>query len=272
MLENVLQSSSNAATEDAVTGTKSRRAAKPRLDKTCAEAVDLAREALEDLTEGLGEYVGAEAEAERTVTHFFECTLPGYRGWRWAVVLTRVARARTATVSESALLPGPDALRPPAWVPWSDRVEAGDVGTGEVLPTEDDDERLMPAYQYSDDDGVEDIAFELGLGRKRVMNREGRQETAKRWYSGDAGPKAPVSKAAPDDARCGTCGFYMPLAGSMRQVFGVCANAYATDDGKAVAADHGCGAHSEISEFIDIDESGVDRTALVYDNDNPIEL
>lgn len=255
-----------------MTETKPRKAVKPRLDKACAEAVDLAREALDDLSEGLGEYIGAEAEAERTVAHFFDCTLPGYRGWRWAVVVTRVSRARTVTVCESALLPGPNALRPPEWVPWSDRVEAGDVGTGEVLPTEEDDDRLMPAYQYSDDDGVEDLAFELGVGRKRVMNREGRQDTAKRWYSGDAGPKAPVSKAAPTEARCGTCGFYLALAGSMRQAFGVCGNSYATDDGKAVAADHGCGAHSEISDFIEIEESTVDRTELVYDNQNPIDL
>jgi hypothetical protein len=37
----------------------------------------------------------------------------------------------------------------------------------------------------------------------------------------------------------------VPLAGSLRQLFGVCANEYAPDDGKVVAVDHGCGAHSE---------------------------
>ncbi|WP_343076237.1 DUF3027 domain-containing protein [Natronoglycomyces albus] len=242
------------------------------MDKICAEATDLAREAIADVAEGVGEYLCAEPEAERTVTHFFECTLPGYRGWRWAVVVTRVSRARTATVCESALLPGPDALRAPAWVPWSERVEAGDVGVGEILPTEEDDDRLMPAYQYSEDDAVEEVAYELGVGRKRVLNREGRQEAAQRWYEGPGGPKSDAAKSAPDAARCGTCGFYLPLAGSMRQVFGVCANSFASDDGRAVSADHGCGAHSEISDFIQIDESNIDRTGVVYDDESPDQL
>ena len=42
------------------------------------------------------------------------------------------------------------------------------------------------------------------------------------------------------------CGFYLPLAGSLRQVFGVCGNLFAPDDGRVVSADHGCGAHSEV--------------------------
>jgi hypothetical protein len=42
------------------------------------------------------------------------------------------------------------------------------------------------------------------------------------------------------------CGFYLPLAGSMRQLFGVCGNLFAPDDGRVVTADHGCGAHSEV--------------------------
>ena len=32
----------------------------------------------------------------------------------------------------------------------------------------------------------------------------------------------------------------------MKQLFGVCANVYAPDDGKVVSLDHGCGAHSEV--------------------------
>ena len=47
-------------------------------------------------------------------------------------------------------------------------------------------------------------------------------------------------------ARCGSCGFYLQLAGSMRQAFGVCGNEYAPDDAQVVSVDHGCGAHSEV--------------------------
>ncbi len=258
---------SSTATAAAKTRTR-----KPRLDRVCAEAVELARAAAEEAGDGVGEHLSVEAEAERVVTHYFDCELSGYRGWRWAVVLSRAPRARTATVSETALLPGPDALRPPAWVPWSDRLEAGEVGTGEVLPTGEDDDRLMPAYCYSEDDGVEDIAYELGLGRKRVMNREGRTETARRWYEGDRGPNAPISEAAPLSARCGTCGFYLPLAGSMRVAFGACANLYSSEDAKVVSADHGCGAHSEIGEFVDTTPQGVVQSETIYDDEGSEEL
>jgi hypothetical protein len=258
MLEDVPDSSITAAKT---------RPRKARLDRVLADALDLAREAAEEAGEGIGEHLSVEAETERVVTHYFDCTLAGYRGWRWAVVLTRAPRARVATVSETALLPGPDALRPPPWVPWSERLQGGEVGTGEVLPTDEDDDRLMPAYMLSDDDAVEDITFELGLGRERVMNREGRAEAAQRWYEGDRGPHAPIAEAAPAAARCGTCGFFLSLAGSMRQAFGVCANLYSSEDARVVSADHGCGAHSQISEFVDTTPQGVDKSEIIYDDE-----
>lgn len=236
----------------------------------CAEAVDLARSAAEETGDGVGDHLSAEAEADRVVTHLFDCELPGYRGWRWAVVVARAPRARNVTVSEVALLPGPDALTAPVWVPWAERLRAGDVGVGDLLPTDEDDERLMPSYVLSEDDAVEDIAFELGVGRARVMSREGRGETAQRWYDGDRGPQADISVSAPADARCGTCGFYLPLAGSLRQVFGVCGNLYASDDAKVVSADHGCGAHSEVLTGGEVAEEDVEHLDTVYD-DNLIE-
>lgn len=244
-------------------------ARRPRLDRLCAEAVELARAAAEETGDGVGEHLTTEAEADRVATHYFACDLPGYRGWRWAVVVARAPRARNVTVSETALLPGGDALTAPVWVPWADRLRAGDVGVGDLLPTDESDERLEPAYQLSDDDAVEDIAFELGVGRARVMSRDGRIDTAERWYEGDHGPTAEIATSAPDDARCGTCGFYLPLAGSMRQMFGACGNLYASDDGRVVSADHGCGAHSEVlSETVP--EEPVDHLDTVYD-DNLVE-
>ncbi len=218
-----------------------------KLDATCADAVGVARSALSEVDpDHIGEHVSVQAEGERLVTHFFECHLPGYRGWRWAVTVTRVPRSRHVTVCEAALLPGPEAVLAAPWVPWQERLRPGDLGVGDLLPTTPDDERLVPGYVHSDDPAVEEVSWELGLGRPRVMSREGRMETAQRWYDGDRGPDAPISVAAPRAARCGTCGFYLPLAGAMRQAFGVCGNMYAADDGQAVSADHGCGAHSEV--------------------------
>lgn len=234
--------------------------------------MDLAREAAESTGEGVGAHLETVADEDRVATHYFESTMPGYRGWRWAVVVTRVPRSKLVTVSEVAMLPGPDALRSPQWVPWMDRLTEHEVGVGDILPTSSEDDRLMPAYTHSDDEAVEDIAFELGVGRQRVMNRDGRAEAAQRWYDGDRGPFAPVAESAPKDARCGTCGFFLPLAGSMRLEFGACANLYSQEDGKVVSADHGCGAHSQVSDIVDTSPQGVYTSVTVYNDGTTEEL
>ncbi|MEO3829417.1 DUF3027 domain-containing protein [Actinomadura sp. B10D3] len=222
-----------------------RRTRTPAVDTACAEAVDLAREAAEDTAApgDVGEHLGVRAEADRVVTHYFACLDPAYRGWRWAVAVARASRARNVTVSECVLLPGDDALLAPPWVPWLERLRPGDLGPGDLLPTAPDDARLAPGFTQVDDSTDRAAPWELGLGRVRVLSREGRDEAAARWYDGVAGPRAPIAASAP--AQCSTCGFFVPLAGELRQIFGVCANEYAPDDGRVVSADHGCGAHSE---------------------------
>jgi hypothetical protein len=222
----------------------SARTPSAKLDAACAAAVDVARAAVTE--DHIADHLGVVAEGERVVTHYFDCTLPGSRGWRWAVTVARAPRSKLVTVSETVLLPGDDALLAPAWVPWHERLQPGDLGVGDLLPTRADDERLAPGYVLSDDPAVEEVSWELGLGRPRVMSRDGRAEVAQRWYDGDHGPEAAISVAAPANARCALCGFYLPLAGSLRQIFGVCGNLFAPDDGRVVSADHGCGAHSEI--------------------------
>ena len=216
-----------------------------RPDATCAAAVELAAAAARaEAGEAAGEHLGARAEGDRVVTHFFAATVPGYAGWRWAVTVARAPRSRLVTVDEVVLLPGDDALLAPEWVPWSERLRPGDLGVGDLLPTPADDDRLAPAYLLSDDPEVESIAYELGVGRLRVMSKLGRDETADRWYAGDGGPDTPMALHAP--AHCGTCGFFLPIAGSLRAVFGACGNQFSPRDGAVVSVDSGCGAHSEV--------------------------
>ena len=109
------------------------RAAEP--DQACADAVDQARAAAEaDATGGeVGSHVGMEVESDRVVTHLFECLSPGYAGWRWAVTVSRASRSKVVTVSESVLLPGPDALLAPPWVPWTERIRPGDLKAGDLI-------------------------------------------------------------------------------------------------------------------------------------------
>lgn len=121
-------------------------------DRLCAEAVDLARAAAQETAApgSVGEHVSLVPEGDRVVTHFFDCSEPGYRGWRWAVTVARASRAKNVTVDESVLLPGPDALLAPEWVPWSERLRPGDLGPGDLLPTAADDPRLEPGYTGED--------------------------------------------------------------------------------------------------------------------------
>ncbi len=229
-------------------------------DAVCAAAVDLARAAaVETAGTDVGEHLGVRAEGELIATHAFLATLPGYVGWYWAVTVSRAPDA-DPTVAEVVLLPGKASLLPEPWLPWSERLQSGDLSPGDVLPTAPKDPRLAPAYLLSDDPQLEAVAFELGLGRVRVLSREGRLDAAERWYAGDGGPDTPMAKQAP--ASCGTCGFFLPIAGSLSGAFGVCANEIAATDGQVVSVDHGCGAHSEAIIEVVADEHGE-----VFDDD-----
>ncbi len=127
-------------------------------DEACVEATDLARAAAEELAgaEYVGDHVGVYADDERVVTHLFTNTDRAYLGWRWAVTVTRASRAKAVTVSEAVLLPGPDSLLAPDWVPWSERVRPGDLGVGDLMPAATNDERLVPVSMLEGDDGVLD--------------------------------------------------------------------------------------------------------------------
>lgn len=265
----------------------------PAPDRLCAEAVALARESVEAAAGPgqVGDHIEVTADGDRVVTHFFECLETAYRGWRWAATLTRASRAKAITLDETVLLPGPGALLAPEWVPWSERLRPGDLGPGDLLPTEADDLRLEPGVA---DDGARSvtgpragaasgasgapgvteeaeevaesvdadlepvspseiasppergtivaIAEELGMGRPRVLSRYGLETAADRWDE-EYGAGTSMAQSAP--ASCVTCGFLMPLAGTLRQAFGVCANEYSPADGRVVSLSYGCGGHSE---------------------------
>ncbi len=238
----------------------------PQPDEVLAAAVDLARAAAVEVAGDagvVGDHLGVHVEpllAEETaggeppaevlgavLTHSFAATLPGYLGWHWAVTVARVPGDDEVTVDEVVLLPGDSALLAPAWVPWHERLRPGDMSVGDVLPATEDDDRLVPSY-LAEDDTADDpagrvVAEELGMGRERVLSPNGRGKAADRWREGDFGPRSAMARHAPGP--CGTCGFWIPLAGSMRLSFGACSNAYAPADGRVVTVDYGCGAHSQ---------------------------
>ncbi|MFJ5608595.1 DUF3027 domain-containing protein [Streptomyces sp. NPDC093221] len=249
-------------------------------DRLCAEAVDVALAVTEEAAgpQSVGEHLGVVAEGDRVVTHYFACKEPAYRGWRWATTLTRASRAKVVTIDETVLLPGDDAILAPEWVPWSERLRPGDMGPGDLLPTEADDLRLEPGWTGEDDerfpgfpDGSADapdgsagpesaadssdadfvvptpatitaVAAEIGMGRPRVLSRYGLHAAADRWEE-QFGAKTPMAQAAP--ANCVSCGFLVAIKGSLSQAFGICANEFSPADGRLVSLSYGCGGHSE---------------------------
>jgi Protein of unknown function (DUF3027) len=227
-----------------------------KIDVLCEAAVEPAREAALDAAGamGVGEHLGCRAEGERVVSHLFACPHPGYRGWQWSVTVARASRAKTVTVNEVVLLPGEGALLSSSWLPWTDRIQPGDVTPGVLMPSPEEDQRLEPGYtggeQAGDPDPAEDslvrtVVAELGLGRERVLSFVGRQEAIERWLAGPSGPDNEMTRLAPEV--CETCGFFVRLQASMGVLFGACTNAYSPSDGSVVSIDHGCGAHSSIA-------------------------
>jgi hypothetical protein len=241
-------------------------AAAAKLDPVLAAAIEVARAAAIDVGGvHVGVHLAVHAEADRLATHAFASLMPGYSGWSGAVTLARAPRSKIVTVDEVVMLPGSDALLAPAWVPWEERLKPGDLAPGDLVPSDPDDPRLVPAYVASDDPAVEEVAFELGLGRKRVLSREGRLDAADRWYAGECGPDTAMARQAP--AECGTCGFLLPLSGVLAAGFGVCGNEITDSDGRVVSVEFGCGAHSETDVVIPpLSEPG----ELVYDDGEDI--
>ena len=227
-----------------------------KIDVLCEAAVELARDAALEVAGamGVGEHVGCRAEGERVVSHLFACPHPGYRGWQWSVTVVRASRAKAVTVNEVVLLPGEGALLSSSWLPWTDRIQPGDVTPGVLMPSPEEDPRLEPGYtggeQAGHPDPAEDslvrtVVADLGLGRERVLSFLGRQEAIERWLAGPGGPDNEMTRLAPDV--CETCGFFVRLQSSMGVLFGACTNAYSPSDGSVVSIDHGCGAHSSIA-------------------------
>lgn len=228
---------------------------------TVTSALEIARAALlesvpaDHVGRALDSLVEQSQDPSVTITSYtFECTSAGYPGWYWEVSVVEISGQSQPTVSEVNLLPGAAALVPAAWKPWADRVEAGDLGVGDLLPPPENDERLTAGFtgladleDISDDlAALHPVQWELGLGREKVLSIIGQERAVNRWFEKLNGPKSAMAKSAP--AHCGSCGFLVAIGGSMGQVFGVCGNEFGAADGQVVATTFGCGAHSSVRQ------------------------
>lgn len=227
------------------------------IDSALAHARELAlamlRDDVDDVDQ-IGDYLGVVGERSASglvATHRFAARLPGYVGWHWAITVSRSEDSDKVTFCETVLLPGAGAIEVDAWLPYNERLLPEDLHPGDVVPANPDDARLVPAYLDNADEAVAEVAYEIGLGRERVMSIDGRLDTAARWAAGMHGSATAMAKHAP--ARCGTCGFYLPLAGSMGAAFGGCGNEVSPADGSIVEVEFGCGAHSSATPMPDLE-------------------
>lgn len=194
----------------------------------------------------VGDFLTVEFDDEnRVATYLFTAEIAGYRGWRWCITIAKVDKDAEPTICDVVILPGPDSLIAPNHIPYMDRILPEDITPGVIVPSVLEDTRLVPGLNALIQDEELDATqvFDLGLLRPRVLSIEGRDQASKRWYQSDRGPNTPLAEGAPKP--CASCGFFLPIAGSLRSAFGVCANAIAPDDARVVSVDHGCGAHSE---------------------------
>jgi hypothetical protein len=197
----------------------------------------------------VGDHLGTELSIDgdaKIALHTFSCTSAAYPGWYWEVC--EVLFEDASTISEINLLPGADALVPPAWKPWASRVEPGDLTPGDLLPTDPQDERLTAGFTEVDDETqtLFPEIWELGLGREQVLSDLGRSRAIARWMSGENGPRSQMARQAPSS--CQSCGYLVTIGGSLGQAFGVCGNEFGASDGQLVAMTFGCGAHSSVRE------------------------
>ena len=216
---------------------------------------DIARSALLESSpkEHVGDFIdfniNEESDEVVVATYNFVNTSPSYPGWYWSVLVVAIAGQAHCTVSEINLLPGPDALMPPAWKPWAERIQAGDLGVGDLLPPPENDVRLTAGFtgldEFSEDLApLHPVQWELGLGREKILSTVGQDQAVQRWMAGQSGPRSAMAKSAP--ASCSTCGYLVAIGGSLGQSFGICANELGAADGQIVAMGFGCGAHSSV--------------------------
>lgn len=141
--------------------------AKPLTGKGLRDAEQLARGELAGVTElaDIGELISAVPVSAHSHSLRFGCAKASYVGWEWEAIVTRLTPRGVISVTELALVPGPDALVAPAWVPWSQRLaeyresraaaaaeEAAAAAAAALLLEEDE---VDPAEDLLDNDFVD---------------------------------------------------------------------------------------------------------------------
>lgn len=154
-----------------------------------AVAMDVA-----DEPEQVGDVVNAIELGDNVTDFRLAADVRGYEGWQWSVTLYHDAEVGTWTVNESSLVPTDDALVPPAWVPWKDRLEPTDLAPTDSIGTDPDDPRLEGGFRKTEPVAGAS-AGEDGTSTETAEQAEKSAETAEQ-----AEPAEPVAEKTQDSA------------------------------------------------------------------------
>ena len=164
-----------------------------------AVAMDVA-----DEPEQVGDVVNAIELGDNVTDFRLAADVRGYEGWQWSVTLYHDAEVGTWTVNESSLVPTDDALVPPAWVPWKDRLEPTDLAPTDSIGTDPDDPRLEGGFRKTEpvagatagEDGTSaETAEQVEKSTETAEQVEKSTETAEQ-----AEPAEPVAEKTQDSA------------------------------------------------------------------------
>lgn len=132
------------------------------------EQKDFARNALIESAgrNKVGNFIEVIDEDGDVATFLFENNQKGYVGWRWSVSVFQADSNEPATVSEIVLMPGPDSLVAPDWVPWSERLadykalqlELEKQAALDAAEAEDGEDSEDDTDEESADDAIENSA------------------------------------------------------------------------------------------------------------------
>lgn len=164
-----------------------------------AVAMDVA-----DEPEQVGDVVNAIELGDNVTDFRLAADVRGYEGWQWSVTLYHDAEVGTWTVNESSLVPTDDALVPPAWVPWKDRLEPTDLAPTDSIGTDPDDPRLEGGFRKTEP-VVGATAGEDGTSTETAEQTEKSAETAEQAETStetaeQAEPAEPVAEKTQDSA------------------------------------------------------------------------
>lgn len=154
-----------------------------------AVAMDVA-----DEPEQVGDVVNAIELGDNVTDFRLAADVRGYEGWQWSVTLYHDAEVGTWTVNESSLVPTDDALVPPAWVPWKDRLEPTDLAPTDSIGTDPDDPRLEGGFRKTEPVAGA-TAGEDGTSAETAEQAEKSTETAEQAESAE-----PVVEKTQDSA------------------------------------------------------------------------